>query len=126
MKPILFDCKEAETDSAQTAGLSALRYQGAQDITVTRCVCTGDTAPNPHTHEGEQTFIVVQGKGLWLCDGVEYELDEGCIATIPAGCEHSFIRKQDCDRLVFYEVLYPKNPSVPQSTKLRDLQHVNW
>lgn len=126
MKPILFDCKEAQPDYSHRAGMCATIYQGSNDMTIIRSTCFDETTAKPHTHEEEQTFIVVKGKGIWRCDDVEYELDEGCIATVPAGCVHTFVRRVNCDTIMFYEFFTPKRPVYPQSDRVMNLSHLKW
>jgi len=44
--------------------------------------------PEPHTHEVDELFIFVQGKGVLPIDGIEYPIETGDVFLIEVGEDH--------------------------------------
>jgi quercetin dioxygenase-like cupin family protein len=60
-----------------------------------------------HAHSGmDKVYQVVQGKGLFLLEDSEVEMDEGMLMVAPEGVPHG-IRNAGSDRLLVLAILAP-------------------
>lgn len=46
--------------------------------------------PPPHSHDWEETFYVLEGSILFVCDGDEVVCEKGTCVHVPAGSVHAF------------------------------------
>lgn len=44
--------------------------------------------PEPHTHEVDEIFIFLQGRGVLPIDGVDYPIETGDVILVEAGEDH--------------------------------------
>jgi mannose-6-phosphate isomerase-like protein (cupin superfamily) len=55
------------------------------------------------THDEDEVYLVLKGRGELVVDGEETELSEGSIVYVPADAPHEFIRiEEDLSLLVFF------------------------
>ena len=55
------------------------------------------------THDEDEVYLVLKGRGQLVVDGEETELSEGSIVYVPADAPHEFIRiEEDLSLLVFF------------------------
>jgi mannose-6-phosphate isomerase-like protein (cupin superfamily) len=53
------------------------------------------SGPALHKHPYEEIIIVQEGRGTFVLDGVESEVQDGEIVVIPAGVPHRFVNSGD-------------------------------
>lgn len=57
-----------------------------------------------HTHDEEQAYLVVSGRGLMRVGGEEVELEEGGLAHVPSGVPHGLANASGDEGLVYVTV----------------------
>lgn len=78
----------------QLTGLATMA-NGSQEIEVWRShVAVGSSTP-VHSHDCEETFIFLKGKGRLVADGEEYFWEAPCTVIIPAGVVHQYFNAGD-------------------------------
>ncbi len=43
-----------------------------------------------HEHKHEHEVFIVEGDGVFVCEGKEYEFSKDCVIFVPGGKEHQF------------------------------------
>ncbi|HUW20670.1 MAG TPA: cupin domain-containing protein [Sedimentisphaerales bacterium] len=79
--------------------------EGAKDVEIRWLICKEDGAdhiamrmfevqPGGHTplhaHPHEHEVFIVEGKGIFVCEGKEYEFGRECVVFVPGDAEHQF------------------------------------
>ena len=75
-----------------------------KDGCVNGCKCgisrytTTEYAPDGGpAHDDQEGFYVLEGTGMALIDGQEYEMKPGICFVVPAGVKHTMKKTGDCD-----------------------------
>ncbi|MCR4443210.1 MAG: cupin domain-containing protein [Peptococcaceae bacterium] len=124
-KPILFDYHEAEPDTSRPGGRSYF-FQGSENVTIQYIEIFSEPETNTHKHDYEQMVIILEGKASFICDGVSYEMSEGCYMVVPPNAEHGIEKKIGDGTLRILDVFYPKRAGCVQSKRVKNLGHQNW
>ncbi|MHC4648369.1 MAG: cupin domain-containing protein [Planctomycetota bacterium] len=84
---------------------SAVNVEGAKDVEIRWLISKDDGAENIamrmfelqpgghtplHTHRHEHEVFVVEGDGVFVCEGKEYEFGREHVIFVPGGTEHQF------------------------------------
>jgi quercetin dioxygenase-like cupin family protein len=83
----------------------AVELEGAKGCEIRWLICKDDGAPNIamrmfelqpgghtplHAHPHEHEVFIVEGEGVFVCEGKEYELGREHVIFVPGGKEHQF------------------------------------
>lgn len=84
---------------------TAVEIDGAKDVSIRWLISREDGAENfamrmfelqpgghtpLHTHQHEHEVFVVEGQGVFVCEGAEYEFGSEYVIFVPGGKEHCF------------------------------------
>jgi len=98
---------EKSSDIAKTP----VEMKGAKDVEIRWLICKDDGADNIamrmfelkaggftplHTHPHEHEVFVVEGEGIFVCEGKEYKFGNENVIFVPGGEEHQFRNTGDC------------------------------
>ena len=79
--------------------------EGAEGVQIRWLICRDDGAENIamrmfevqprghtplHTHPHEHEVFIVEGEGIFVCEGKEYEFGRECVVFVPGDAEHQF------------------------------------
>ncbi|MCR4443142.1 MAG: cupin domain-containing protein [Peptococcaceae bacterium] len=125
-KPVLFDYHEAEPDTSRPGGRTYY-FQGSENMTIQYLEIFSDPESNTHKHDYEQIVIILGGKANFRCDGVSYEMSEGCCMVVPPNADHGIEKKNGDETLRVLGIFYPKRKAdCVQSKRIANLGHQNW
>lgn len=63
-------------------------------------------ATTPHSHDEEETFVVMAGDGVITVDGETAQASAGDVIYLPRGSTHSFANLRDDQPLVFLTIFW--------------------
>ena len=84
---------------------SSVEVEGAKDVEIRWLICKDDGADKIamrmfelkpggftplHTHAHEHEVFVVEGEGIFVCEGKEYKFDSEDVIFVPCDKEHQF------------------------------------
>jgi len=88
-----------------------VNLEGAKDVEIRWLICKDDGAENIamrmfelqagghtplHTHPHEHEVFIVEGEGVFVGEGREYEFGREDVVFVPGGTEHRFKNTGDC------------------------------
>jgi quercetin dioxygenase-like cupin family protein len=88
----------------------AVEVEGAKDTGIRWLISKEDGAENfamrifeiepgghtpLHTHPHEHEIFAVEGEGIFVCEGKEYEFSKDYVIFVPGGAEHQFRNSGD-------------------------------
>lgn len=75
------------------------------------CFRPGECAhPEPHCHDTDEVFIVLQGKGVMPVDGRQHPMAQGDVIIIEAGEDHHTTSSVDAPLMVSWFLLERSGP----------------
>jgi len=101
MNLIHIDYKDKIAYSEEKANKIALG-EGAHSRTTLWCLKPGQHI-HAHVHAGDHIWIVLEGKGRYLCDGEPLPIAPGRVLIIPAGLSHG-VENSGSEGLVFASI----------------------
>jgi quercetin dioxygenase-like cupin family protein len=123
-KPRLYDIKEHEFSEGKQNGRIQF-IQISDNCTLQFCEIRQPHETGPHRHDYEQIIFVPRGECYFWCDGVSYELDEGCFMAIPPNAEH-YLEAKGNMYVVDFDIFTPRRGDRIQSKRICDRGHKNW
>lgn len=63
-------------------------------------------ATSPHSHDEEETFVIMSGRGVITVSGAQREVATGDVIYLPRGSEHTLANGSHTERLDFITIFW--------------------
>lgn len=63
-------------------------------------------ATSPHSHDEEETFLIMSGRGVITVDGEREEVEAGDVIYLPRGSTHTLANASNDERLDFLTIFW--------------------
>lgn len=78
------------------------KYNGAGGVSMGVVTIMPGAGLKTHVHKLEDAMVVIEGKGLFILEGVEYPIEEGMGLLAPAGKPHGLKNNGDSPLRIVY------------------------
>jgi len=94
-----------KAEKASNVAAKKVEIEGAQDSTIRILISKADGAENfvmrmfeiqpgghtpLHSHPHEHEVFILEGEGIFVCDGKEHKISVESVVFVPGGAEHQF------------------------------------